>query len=173
MEFVEAGKRGVKVCLVEDFERSHKSPSTVKSVICRHSASKSSCEVPCDACVTTAPTSFSRCTDSMNMWSSGVRSHVARTYAVIPSAFNVVRSRWSIIEESGVIGNLAFRLAAALPREITDHVCAWAAASPARYRASSSSKAASISSRSNATAAANRPSALISKTISISATECA
>ena len=32
---------------------------------------------------------------------------------------------------------------------MTDHVCAWAAASPARYRASSSSKAASMSSRSN------------------------
>ena len=88
-----------------------------------------------------------------------MRSHVARMYAVKPSAFNVVRSRWSIIEESGVIGNFAFRLAAALPREMTDHVCAWAAASPARYRASSSSKAASMSSRSNATAAANRPSA--------------
>ena len=29
---------------------------------------------------------------------------------------------------------------------MTDHVCAWAAASPARYRASSSSKAASMSS---------------------------
>ena len=51
----------------------------------------------------------------------------------------------------------AFRLAAALPREMTDHVCAWAAASPARYRASSSSKAASMLSRSNATAVANRP----------------
>ena len=32
---------------------------------------------------------------------------------------------------------------------MTDHVCAWAAASPARYRASSSSKAASMSSGSN------------------------
>ena len=29
---------------------------------------------------------------------------------------------------------------------MTDHVCAWAAASPARYRASSSAKAASMSS---------------------------
>ena len=36
---------------------------------------------------------------------------------------------------------------------MTDHVCAWAAASPARYRASSSSKAASMSSRSNTTCA--------------------
>ena len=36
---------------------------------------------------------------------------------------------------------------------MTDHVCAWAAASPARYRASSSAKAASMSSRSNATRA--------------------
>ena len=35
---------------------------------------------------------------------------------------------------------------------ITDHVCAWAAASPARYRASSSAKAASMSSRSNSDA---------------------
>ena len=48
-------------------QRPHRSPSTVKSVICRHSASKSSCEVPRDACVTTAPTSFSRCTDSINV----------------------------------------------------------------------------------------------------------
>ena len=32
---------------------------------------------------------------------------------------------------------------------MTDHVCAWAAASPARYRASSSAKAASMSSGSN------------------------
>ena len=39
---------------------------------------------------------------------------------------------------------------------MTDHVCAWAAASPARYRASSSSKAASMSSRSNMTRAAIR-----------------
>ena len=45
---------------------------------------------------------------------------------------------------------------------MTDHVCAWAAASPARYRASSSSKAASMSSRSNATRAAIRSSASIS-----------
>ena len=37
---------------------------------------------------------------------------------------------------------------------MTDQVCAWAAASPARYRASSSSKAASMSSGSNATTAA-------------------
>ena len=35
---------------------------------------------------------------------------------------------------------------------MTDHVCAWAAASPARYRASSSSKAASMSSGSNSDA---------------------
>ena len=34
---------------------------------------------------------------------------------------------------------------------MTDHVCAWAAASPARYRASSSAMAASKSSRSNTT----------------------
>ena len=34
-------------------------------------------------------------------------------------------------------------------RAMTDHVCAWAAASPARYRASSSAKAASMSSGSN------------------------
>ena len=40
-------------------------------------------------------------------------------------------------------------------RAMSDHVCAWAAASPARYRASSSSKAASMSSRSNTTSAAN------------------
>ena len=45
---------------------------------------------------------------------------------------------------------------------MTDHVCAWAAASPARYRASSSSKAASMSSRSNVTRAAIRSSASIS-----------
>ena len=37
---------------------------------------------------------------------------------------------------------------------MTDHVCAWAAASPARYRASSSAKAASRSSGSNPTRAA-------------------
>ena len=37
---------------------------------------------------------------------------------------------------------------------MTDHVCAWAAASPARYRASSSAMAASKSSRSNTTIAA-------------------
>ncbi len=42
---------------------------------------------------------------------------------------------------------------------MTDHVCACAAASPARYRASSSSKAASMSSRSNTTRAVSRSSA--------------
>ena len=45
---------------------------------------------------------------------------------------------------------------------MTDHVCAWAAASPARYRASSSAMAASKSSRSNTTTAAIRSSASIS-----------
>ena len=40
---------------------------------------------------------------------------------------------------------------------MTDHVCAWAAASPARYRASSSAKAASKSSRSNVTVADHPP----------------
>ena len=47
---------------------------------------------------------------------------------------------------------------------MTDHVCAWAAASPARYRASSSAMAASKSSRSNMTTAAIRSSASISTT---------
>ena len=45
---------------------------------------------------------------------------------------------------------------------MTDHVCEWAAASPARYRASSSAKAASMSSRSNKTCAAIRSSVSIS-----------
>ena len=104
MQFLEPCERGVKVCFVEDFaavaqiafEREERDlPPLGFKVVLRG---------PAYAWVTTAPTSFSRCTDSMNMWSSGVRSHEARTYAVKPSAFNVVRSRWSIIEESGVIG---------------------------------------------------------------------
>ena len=45
------------------------------------------------------------------------------------------------------------RLSAAYARAMTDHVCRYVAASPARYRASSSSKAASMSSRSNTTCA--------------------
>ena len=51
--------------------------------------------------------------------------------------------------KSGVNAGSSRRLNAAKARAMTDHVCAWAAASPARYRASSSSKAASMSSRSN------------------------
>ena len=45
---------------------------------------------------------------------------------------------------------------------MTDHVCAWAAASPARYRASSSAMAASKSSGSNVTSVVIRSSASIS-----------
>ena len=53
--------------------------------------------------------------------------------------------------KSGVIAGRPCRLNPAYIPAMTDHACAWAAASPARYRASSSAKAASTSSRSNAT----------------------
>ena len=46
-------------------QRLIRSPSTVRRSICRHSASKPSREVPCDAWVTTAPRLLSRCTASM------------------------------------------------------------------------------------------------------------
>ena len=54
--------------------------------------------------------------------------------------------RWSTKTESGVVAGSSSRLNAAQVLCITDHVCACAAASPARYRASSSLKAASMSS---------------------------
>ena len=46
-------------------QRLIRSPSTVKRLISRHSASKPSCEVPRATWVTTAPRSLSRCTASM------------------------------------------------------------------------------------------------------------
>ena len=46
-------------------QRLIRSPSTVKMLIIRHSASKPSCEVPCATWVTTAPRSLSRCTASI------------------------------------------------------------------------------------------------------------
>ena len=76
--------------------------------------------------------------------------------------------RWSMFIQSGVVGGSSRLLSAAWAPATTDHACAWAAASPARYRASSSSKAASMSSRSNSTRAAIRLSASISTTPSTS-----
>ena len=59
-----------------------------------------------------------------------------------PGAIAVAR-RWSMFTQSGVVrGQLAPIERGECPR-MTDQVCAWAAASPARYRASSSAMAAS------------------------------
>ncbi len=54
------------------------SPSTVRSWIIRHSASKPSCEVPYEVLVRSAPKLLSRCTASMWMLRSGVRSKESR-----------------------------------------------------------------------------------------------
>ena len=54
-----------------------------------------------------------------------------------------------MLTQSVVVEGSSRRFSVAKPSEMTDHVCAWAAASPARYRASSSAKAASKSSTSN------------------------
>ena len=152
-EFVEPRERGVEVCLVEKLAAAESSPSTVSRQINRHSASKPCCEVPVETWVTTAPDrSFderSRCRPAL----SGAMSHPERMYAGRSPGSNDAPRRWSIVTQSGAAEGSSRRLNAALFRAITDHVCEWAAASPARYRASSSSKAASISSRSNTTSA--------------------
>ena len=64
---------------------------------------------------------------------------------------NAAPRRWSRLTASGVVAGISRRLCATKAPAITDQVPAWAAASPAMYRASSSAKAASKSSRSNTT----------------------
>ena len=90
------------------------------------------------------------------------RSHPARRYSIMSPDAKAAPRRWSMLTKSGVVAGSSRRLIAAYASKIADHVCAWAAASPARYRASSSAKAASKSSRSNETSATIRSSALIS-----------
>ena len=93
---------------------------------------------------------------------SGATSHVAWMYGVMSPGSNAVARRWSMFTQSGVVVGELAPVERGVACVTTDHVCAWAAASPARYRASSSAKAASMSSRSNATRAAIRLLALIS-----------
>ncbi len=73
-----------------------RSPSTVKTLIIRHSASKPSCEVPFTTWVTTAPRSLSRCTASTKVHASGVRSHAARADAARSIPSNDTSGRWSM-----------------------------------------------------------------------------
>ncbi len=136
------------------------SPSTVITVTPRHSASKPSCEVPCPAQVKTAPRSLNRCadldvdvevlvelpsgTDVFETFAGRKRCHAA---VVDTHHIRCRRCDFTPIVRSENS-----------PRSPT--MCrAWAAASPARYRASSSAMAASKSSRSNTTTPAIRSSA--------------
>ena len=65
LQFIEAGERGVQVCLVEELDAADQVAFERQKCDRRHSASKPSCEVPMPLCVTTAPRSPSRCTASM------------------------------------------------------------------------------------------------------------
>ena len=76
----------------------------------------------------------------VEVWPS---SQPARRYSNISPGANDATRRWSIFTQSGVVAASSRRLNATNASAMTDHVCAWAAASPARYRASSSAKAAS------------------------------
>ena len=144
--------------------RQTRSPSNVKRATSRHSASKPSCEVPVDY----------RCDD---------HSKVAQPMHSLDVTLDV---RGDVLRSTDVWGHVAGRERSTPPMidvhpvrrrrgdfvpvvrgvacVITDHVCAWAAASPARYRASNSAKAASRSSESNTTRATIWFSASISET---------
>ena len=144
--------------------RLNRSPSIVTTSICNHSASKPSCEVPWVAVVMTAPRSLSRCTAAILVRTFGVSFHVARMYAIRSPGANEVPRRWSTLTQSCVVAGSSRRLYLAWARAMTDHACGCAAASPARYRASSSAVAASMSSTSNKVNAVIWLSALISMT---------
>ncbi len=129
--------------------RETRSPSNAKRATSRHSKAKPSCEVPATTSVTTTPRLPSRCTASRCPLIFGATSWVAPMYAVTSPGANAIPERWSMFTQSAVVAGTSCRLYAAWTFVMAVHMCAWAAASPARYRASSSSKAASRSSGSN------------------------
>ena len=90
-------------------QRLMSSPSTVRRSIARHSASKPS-EVPYAAWVTTAPRLLSRCTASTWVLRSGVRSQMARMFAVMSPGAKAVPRRWSMFTQSGVVAASSCRL---------------------------------------------------------------
>ena len=89
-----------------------RSPSTVRTLIPRHSASKPPCKVSCVTEVTTAPRSLNRCTASMALLKSGVAFQFASNADTSPGANDIPR-RWSMFNQSGVVAGCSRRLSAA------------------------------------------------------------
>ncbi len=110
-------------------QRLSTSPSIAKTSIIRSSNSNPSCEVPHADCVMTAPRSFSRCTASIRPRIFCVISHAARVVSARSLAPLPTSCRWST--HSRALAGSSWLSNSANARVISDHVCAYSAASPA------------------------------------------